>query len=930
MRCFYCGKRVSLVRKRIDTDFCSDEHREQYHARTRRTMEALVEDEGQRAVNRRLTDGFPIRLTNFQQGTDLDDLVIRTTGKLLQFTWMPTGLPLSQPILHTTVPAAGMFPFRAAGRTPTAPAPRLEPAWWSLGSMQNGPKPPRPFFVTILLPQGGLRAGRKPQVHDRPRRPLPAAVELGTRAPRLELRSRSARAAANSMGAFVSAVRPPDSIHPPPASRPIVVTLRHPVMAVRVNSLGAPKLSIRMPVSGQVELLSYAPRGTAQRPPAPAYARIAPRGPVFPATRIGAGTVRHLREPKGAQRMAPCPDGFRRKQYYSWELLERLCRLGFETVANYRPEIPIVATPQRVSAIGMAKMWAAAQNDAETAKPEPRRPAQPFPEKLELPGRVPMGTPANLACAQARQVAVERRDAGEWLQARLEQGFRDFVPVPSAGVNHWIQAAKWAWGTAEAREIADWLKPQTRGSKRTACDAAIPARTPVYAGPLFAGGNRQMGPAPEKPLTPPRLAPAAARPRSVRVETKAGVRLPEVPQRTIGLRQTALVGGGCQAPIGTTSSASRVQPAYPIPIGLALPPDHLRAGVAGGLRGQPPVRQNGAARGLGKGSPQRMEREALERFRRRWFARLRSSQLQPRWPAGSTPGLAAPPVNQARPHPYRAPGYAGAESMLRNLGQPRAEVFRRSCTLMDWDTLQLRACGLTDWGRKSRAAGVPLVVNVMLPIDPHGPIRDWGLAPPPEPEKPPEPIHEDFALGLANWICAGSDWRQDIAGVRTGSLALLRASLAMRDYEFEFLGKIENLSLGWVFRASNPANYHAAQIAADPGSPARLLRFSVLAGEREEAAAAALPMAITKNASCRVKMTVRGDEFTVFVNDKPVSQWSDDRLPDGGIGFFSEADDRARLYWVRVAPYGETPEPEPYPALNLPRSERHSEIRMGV
>src|SRR5579871_1280435 len=171
MRCFYCGKRVSLVRKRIDADFCSDEHREQYHARTRRTMEALVEDDQQRAVNRRLTDGFPIRLANFSQGIDLDDLVIRNTGKLLNFSWMPTGLPMSRPRVGTAMPPASMFSFQTAQRNPPKPALHLEPAWWSLGLLQDGPRPPRPFTFTILFPQGGLCAEAGPQARDRARRP---------------------------------------------------------------------------------------------------------------------------------------------------------------------------------------------------------------------------------------------------------------------------------------------------------------------------------------------------------------------------------------------------------------------------------------------------------------------------------------------------------------------------------------------------------------------------------------------------------------------------------------------------------------------------------------------------------------------------------------------------------------------------------------
>jgi hypothetical protein len=219
----------------------------------------------------------------------------------------------------------------------------------------------------------------------------------------------------------------------------------------------------------------------------------------------------------------------------------------------------------------------------------------------------------------------------------------------------------------------------------------------------------------------------------------------------------------------------------------------------------------------------------------------------------------------------------------------------------------------------------------VLPTGLLDPVRDWGLAPPPEPEKPPEPVHEDFVSGLANWIFTNADWKQDIAGVRTGSLALLRPSLSMRDYELEFLGKIEKQSIGWVFRGRDTSNYHTARLVVDNGAgTAQLVRSTVLAGEREAAVSVPLEVTIAQNSSCRVKMSVSGAEFKVFVNDKPAFDWEDDRLSEGGVGFFSEGDDRARLYWVKVTPFYEAAPDEQYESPTALRAEFHREIRMGV
>src|ERR1700690_4363239 len=47
MPCFFCGKRVSLVRQLTDADFCSDDHRRRYQELTRMALDRLL-DAGQR------------------------------------------------------------------------------------------------------------------------------------------------------------------------------------------------------------------------------------------------------------------------------------------------------------------------------------------------------------------------------------------------------------------------------------------------------------------------------------------------------------------------------------------------------------------------------------------------------------------------------------------------------------------------------------------------------------------------------------------------------------------------------------------------------------------------------------------------------------------------------------------------------------------
>jgi hypothetical protein len=51
----------------------------------------------------------------------------------------------------------------------------------------------------------------------------------------------------------------------------------------------------------------------------------------------------------------------------------------------------------------------------------------------------------------------------------------------------------------------------------------------------------------------------------------------------------------------------------------------------------------------------------------------------------------------------------------------------------------------------------------------------------------------------------------------------------------------------------------------------------------------------------RVRVDVRDQNFTTTVQGQVVDFWSDDRLSRGGVGFFSEKGERARLRWMEVS-----------------------------
>jgi hypothetical protein len=159
-----------------------------------------------------------------------------------------------------------------------------------------------------------------------------------------------------------------------------------------------------------------------------------------------------------------------------------------------------------------------------------------------------------------------------------------------------------------------------------------------------------------------------------------------------------------------------------------------------------------------------------------------------------------------------------------------------------------------------------------------------------------ESLEDDFSGGLRNWSGDTSGWKLDFAGVRPGGLALFTPSLALRDYRFEFLARIERGGLACAFRAAGPDSHYAVRIDSSG-----LTRYTVSGGERCDPAPAANPGPIAGK-SLDVRISVQGSGFSAEVNGREVDRWNDARLPSGGIGFSAGPEDRVRLYRVKVTP----------------------------
>jgi hypothetical protein len=165
---------------------------------------------------------------------------------------------------------------------------------------------------------------------------------------------------------------------------------------------------------------------------------------------------------------------------------------------------------------------------------------------------------------------------------------------------------------------------------------------------------------------------------------------------------------------------------------------------------------------------------------------------------------------------------------------------------------------------------------------------------------------EDFGGGLGQWRgSTSSDGWTNVNGLlRPGKLRLWSPTEKMADYNFEFVGQIEQKGMGWAYRAQDLKNFYATKIVITKPGPlprAELVRYSVVDGLSSARTKLPLPIMVRTDTVYHVRMNVRSDQFSTLVNGQMVDTWSDQRFKTGGVGFFSEAGEVALVRWASVA-----------------------------
>lgn len=123
----------------------------------------------------------------------------------------------------------------------------------------------------------------------------------------------------------------------------------------------------------------------------------------------------------------------------------------------------------------------------------------------------------------------------------------------------------------------------------------------------------------------------------------------------------------------------------------------------------------------------------------------------------------------------------------------------------------------------------------------------------------------------------------------------------LKNYRIEFSWVPEPRGVGWIFRATDSANYYAAklrlvQAGAIPTLSAE--HFAVVKGVEGAHSRKVITLSrALKEVS--VRMDATGPAFTLFLQGNPADYWTDERFESGSLGFYEERGERPVLQALR-------------------------------
>jgi hypothetical protein len=157
-------------------------------------------------------------------------------------------------------------------------------------------------------------------------------------------------------------------------------------------------------------------------------------------------------------------------------------------------------------------------------------------------------------------------------------------------------------------------------------------------------------------------------------------------------------------------------------------------------------------------------------------------------------------------------------------------------------------------------------------------------------------------VGEGGWV---EGWAGDPIGLHNSrQITIYRPSLKLSDYRFEFLGQIENKSIGWIFRAADPENYYAMKlqlVSQELPLKLELYKYVVQKGRQVQVGRVPIDVPVKSDTVFSIRLDVRGPKFYTYVQGQPLDVWTDDQIRSGGVGFLNERSERGKVKSVSLS-----------------------------
>ena len=875
--CLYCGKEIGPIRLIRDSEFCSTDHRTRYRQRLRKVLTQVGEPEARSTG-----------LAPFIDASKAQDGSPRSFAPSLSFRFA-VRIPLDWPLTTTPIQGSGFAPIMGSGAVDASPGLALGPATASYCSFDNTGLNARTELPAALLGRAIPDAANSP-----------AAIAPDSRTDALET------SPANTWLAPCPPLQTPTELPPVrgvsglrehPLASPISISYSIAYRSTRSTSLAESNLSqgdrsspalpelqldplpseqileaLRPLVArGQVEEFASSPAAvpaasfieTATQGPLMAqYAPFVPKGP-----RLAAVTF-----PTPSGLTIPLPTA---------EAVEDFVQPS--TSMAFLGNAAVVELPE-ITALHPLGMFEPSTSSA-WMPPLESQPAARLVRTAEAAAQE--FAPRPIALAEFQIPLAQAVQSGE--QTTLGESFPVPAPVP-------VEAAP----TAAAHvPVAISLTPVRMGA------FAIQA---VGGSPVAAAGFLEgLAPIPvEAARTAPELVPAA-------IATQPVLSLP-TPQMAPDLRQPACGNAGFERqtaaasipPTHVVHRSAALEPVLaakslvvPFQAAAAAPvipssPAAVIATPATNIKSLPLTAPKWFSRQLDLELPRLGLRPVFERFETFVDLAALERKRQSVFDIGD--------YEQLRKHKpvLQHAGKAIAASLLVGValwfGAHAANLGRR---IVSRDASSELAA-IESSARAASSGAAPHSSHFITPVA-------WAkeaIA-----KRAAVQVTDSFEEGMRAWGAAAKNmapgWTRNADGyVNPGKMALLQPTLAYTDYRLEFFGLIEKKGMSWAVRARDPNNYYAMKFkVVEPGlrPVLSMVHYAVVDGKPGQKTEVPLSVMVHNDTAYHVAVQVRGHQYTASIEGQEVESWMDDALPSGGVGFFSEAGERARLYWMKVS-----------------------------